>query len=1467
MPANEQTWRNSRVLHVLFAITGLSMLGATIWMLAADHEREWKDYQRDFRKVEAWTTRARLDAQKSAAFEEKRKELDAAVKAARSEAPDSGLVTQFTELIQEQKPDRSIESILAADGSERTDPSQANRDTLLDQLNKVVREARFEEDELSSKLKFRRADLDVAKSEFDLGVGNGLSDKRLEALQKTVDAVKAGVDKLAAEVEDAKTYRKSLEETLAKIRSGETAAQKALEDHDAEVKRLQMAYHDQTDRWRELLELPIIDAFNSPLKVKQIWLPKLTLNNNFRDVARFDRCTTCHLGIETTAPGSPTEPAYRPEEFLSIELATPAQPPDAKAETDLRELYGMTLAQKGLLNPADVTIDIVDPRLPAAKAGLRSGDVILEIGDVKITSRPRAITYLTESVTWGKPLKLAVRRGVPQPFSSHPRLDLFVGSLSPHTAQDVGCTICHDGQGSATAFKWASHSPDNYKEGERWREEHGWFDNHHWIFPMLPTRFVESSCLKCHHEVTELEPSERFPQPPAPKLMQGYNLVRQYGCFGCHEINGFNGPNKRIGPDMRAEPNYAFAAAQLLSDANLSSREKLLAEQVVADPTNTTARHDLIQLLEADARRTEANSDDQEKAHLSAESHKLAAVLADVETPGAYRKVGPSLRHLASKVDLPWLYNWVRDPKQFRPDTRMPQFFGLWGHLLPEPKLDARGQVEMDDQGHVVMQESLGRAEAEKLEPIEIRAISEYLLAASQPFEFAGKPKGVTAEPSSERGKQQFQVRGCLACHQHADFPQAKQTQGPDLSRIGAKLDTAHGAKWLYSWVLQPNRYHSRTVMPNVFLEPIEEKDKDGKITSVTDPAADVTAYLLGSQQGWKPQPVPELDAAALDELALMHLTQAYPRKQAEKYLQEGIPEANRASLKGDEVELIGQFTDENRQQFKLRYVGRRSLSKYGCFGCHDIAGFENAKPIGTGLADWGRKDPSKLAFEQIVTYIARTHGASGAPEGEHGGEQAGLGHNHFPEIKNLPADEGYFLTKLQGHGREGFLWQKLRDPRSYDYMKTENKTYNERLRMPKFPFNEEQIEAIMTFVLGLVAEPPAEQYVFQPDPRQKAIVEGRQVLDRFNCAGCHTLQMEKWEFDFDPQFREFVADRPFPANEYELFKPTYTAKEILRSKATDRRGLGHAKISAVVVTDEQGEVQEQEDDDDPDLLLNFFTLWQNSLINGQSWLAGEQVPIPKSWITKFHAPEGGDFARLLHPVVLEAQREVNPNAKFADAWGWVPPPLQGEGRKVNTDWLHDFMLDPYLIRPAIALRMPKFNMSGAEASKVANYFAAVEAEPYPYEFDRRTRDSHLAAAEAKFPGRLEDAMRIVTNGNFCVKCHLVGDFRPPGNARELAPQLGQVARRLRPEFLEAWIANPKRLLPFTGMPVNFPVDKTLDPMVIQGNKGPLITRGHSPDQLEAVVDLLLNFDGFAKEQYSVKPLIQAAPMPPAAGE
>src|SRR5205085_594326 len=47
-----------------------------------------------------------------------------------------------------------------------------------------------------------------------------------------------------------------------------------------------------------------------------------------------------------------------------------------------------------------------------------------------------------------------------------------------------------------------------------------------------------------------------------------------------------------------------------------------------------------------------------------------------------------------------------------------------------------------------------------------------------------------------------------------------------------------------------------------------------------------------------------------------------------------------------------------------------KSVSRLGCFGCHDVPGFESSKPIGTALNDWGKKDPERLAFEDADSYV-----------------------------------------------------------------------------------------------------------------------------------------------------------------------------------------------------------------------------------------------------------------------------------------------------------------------------------------------------------------------------------------------------------------------------------------------------------------------------------------------------------------
>jgi hypothetical protein len=1526
MPATEKTWRDQAKMHVLFGISALVMLGGTIWMLAKDHNREWRKWQLDDRSREGWTIQAQLaqaEADSTVALTRLQKDLDAA----RSTKVDAELVQRFVNLVQtedarlakakitEQPADFSkLEKAMTALGEAEngSDAAAAARQNVLNKMSTFINEAKRRESALLTKKKFKAADQTAAISVRGIAVGEG---KPTADIDEKLEVFRDEIAQLDADVNTAKDYRVALEGVVRQIQAAELDLQKQVAALQTEQTRLRDnlgKYSSTAGEW--LNRGPVLDAlYTGNIKLDQIWLPDMKINYNFSSVSRYDRCIVCHRAIDKTAPGSATEPAYpaipRNERERTVQLTTPAEAPKLVADSSpadaLASIYGLVIAPYGQVEASAVTIQVVAPNTLAAMAGLQMGDILLEVNGGPVTSHEDVMHYLLEVVEWGKPLSVKIRRGLDQPFTSHPRLDLFVGPTSPHRKGEMGCTICHDGQGSATDFKWASHTPNDPQQGLDWSRKYGWFNNHHWIFPMTPDRFIESNCLKCHHEVVELEPSERFPEPPAPKLVEGYHLVRQFGCYGCHETTGFDGPTKRVGPDMRLEPNFAEVGSQILTDPGLSPAERELTTKLVSKPFSSEIRSELARLIRADADVDNKPAADPAqpaaKPRLTPATHALADALKDLDTPGTFRKVGPSLRHINSKVDYSWLVSWIRKPSDFRPTTRMPQFFLNHEHLNRVDKAfkihDAAGKEQMVTDLEYT----------QRFEQIEIRALSEFLLKNSQPFEYIGQPKGITELASAERGKLLFETRGCLACHSHVDFPGIKSDQGPDLSRLAAKLNTPKGQQWLYSWVKSPSHYYPRTAMPNVYLDPIVEKDAAGTPTGkVTDPAADIMTFLLSVPTDWKPEVAsagPELSAEevqALNDLTTVWLSASFPRLRAERYAKEGIAPSLASSVKVDERVLIGPFKDENdRAQRQLEYVGRRSISRYGCFGCHDIPGYETAKPIGTPLASWGRKDPAQLAFENIGEFLKAhgeniptrngaqpAHHAAGTPEdgaptlvanpGDKAEDEHEEGHGVNPLDDKFDADTAYFLQSLGSHERNGFLWQKLRMPRSFDFEATRTKRYDERLRMPKFPFDAAQREAVMTFILGLTNEAPAARYIYQPNPRQQAIVQGRHVLDKYNCAGCHILNMDRWDIAFTPN--QFEA--PPTANDFPFLQPVVTPEQIEASVKTDKRGFLHAELHGMPARNEMtGEPRLVDEDgvpiepDDKESARFFeFMLYRNAVVNGDVRKVGLQnLKIPATMDGKRPANGrafpglGGDLAKYLYPRVVAEEKKNNPNVVATEAWGWLPPPLHNEGEKVQTSWLHDFLMDPTLIRPAAVLRMPNFNMSSDEASKLVDYFAASSNSEFPYEYNARRRTGYLAESEQAHPALLTDAMKIVTDGNYCVKCHSVGDYQVRGAVKTSGPNLDQIYRRLRPDYVHRWVGNPQRILPYTGMPVNIPYDPTPPNF---GGINQALFPGPSTAQLEGVVDLLMNFDEYTRRQTSVKGLVKEPPpagQPPAA--
>jgi cytochrome c2 len=106
---------------------------------------------------------------------------------------------------------------------------------------------------------------------------------------------------------------------------------------------------------------------------------------------------------------------------------------------------------------------------------------------------------------------------VPHPYKVHP-------DFTKHNFNEIGCTACHEGQGTATT-KHAAHVMENL-EGR-----FGPFDEQHagWARPLLPLEYVQASCNKCHNVMAA-------PIPGADHLNAGWQLVQEKGCKTCHYI-------------------------------------------------------------------------------------------------------------------------------------------------------------------------------------------------------------------------------------------------------------------------------------------------------------------------------------------------------------------------------------------------------------------------------------------------------------------------------------------------------------------------------------------------------------------------------------------------------------------------------------------------------------------------------------------------------------------------------------------------------------------------------------------------------------------------------------------------------------------------------------------------------------------------------------------------------------------
>jgi cytochrome c2 len=155
-----------------------------------------------------------------------------------------------------------------------------------------------------------------------------------------------------------------------------------------------------------------------------------------------------------------------------------------------------------------------------------------------------------------------------------------------------------------------------------------------------------------------------------------------------------------------------------------------------------------------------------------------------------------------------------------------------------------------------------------------------------------------------------------------------------------------------------------------------------------------------------------------------------------------------------------------------------------------------------------------------------------------------------------------------------------------------------------------------------------------------------------------------------------------------------------------------------------------------------------------------------------------------------------NEGVAESEAVGFTPPVLNGEGRKVQPDWLFSFLKEVVPIRPWLDVRMPTFGFDDKGATDITTYFSRLDTQQFPYStFEQKSLS----------PNDLRGAHVLFSQDVFnCWTCHQQGSVKPKGDPASWAPDLKMARERLKEDWIKAWLWDPQKIQPGTKMPTFF---------------------------------------------------------------
>jgi mono/diheme cytochrome c family protein len=312
-------------------------------------------------------------------------------------------------------------------------------------------------------------------------------------------------------------------------------------------------------------------------------------------------------------------------------------------------------------------------------------------------------------------------------------------------------SVCHSGQGVATEVAEAHETTLAWED------------------PILPSRYLQSSCGACH----------RGALPETPDLNRGRELLGRLNCGGCHQLQDIESPAMRR-PDLTdvgtkvsrpwiykwlKEPRTIIDAdGNVKVNGYLSGEEPRMPKFKLTDDeigalsaflstlrSHPVAAYQFDPQVVATARKRldlDQAAETRFREMFCTTCHSLS-VTRGGETQLIGENIGPELTKVGSKVNPDWLVAWLRNPRAYLPHTSMPRY----------------GWSDQD-----------------------LYLVSHYLTSTlTDPDLLSDVPKLSESQSDEvQHGRRLFTDKGCAGCHAVQGINPAKDF-GPDLSALGSK--------------------------------------------------------------------------------------------------------------------------------------------------------------------------------------------------------------------------------------------------------------------------------------------------------------------------------------------------------------------------------------------------------------------------------------------------------------------------------------------------------------------------------------------------------------------------------------------------------------------------------------------------------------------------------------------------------